>query len=144
MFISKAAKGVKILTARPLILPLVLFLSGIALPQALAAEHTVYAVQPKLNLGNPGEINRKDFFINLGTAEGLKVGATVEVLRRISTYDLLNQKLYKDMSFPIATLKIIHVENNAAIARLEKFYSDDQTPTLSPYAVMVGDLVRPL
>jgi hypothetical protein len=63
-------------------------------------------------------------------------------MRKQATYDMTSQKLYKDIVFPVATLKVIHVESNAAIARLDKLASAEESPATTPRAVMVGDLVQ--
>lgn len=111
--------------------------------ESSATDFVVYSVYKALDLGNPGETPQKDFYVNLGSSQGIAPGTTLEVLRRLPTYDLSTQKLYKDIAFPIATLKVIHVENNAAVARLDKLMPADKTPAISPRAVMVGDFVRP-
>jgi hypothetical protein len=107
-----------------------------------ANEFVIYGVHRALDLGNPGESPQKDFYVNLGSDQGVRIGASLEVLRRTSTYDLNTQKLYKDMLYPIGKLKVIHVESNAAIARLEQFLPADKTPILAPKAFMIGDLVQ--
>jgi hypothetical protein len=107
-----------------------------------SADFVVYSVIKALDMGNPGEVPQKDYYVNMGTAHGLNDGATLEVVRKVPTYDLESQKLYKDISFPIATLKVIHVESNAAVARLEKMNPPEKTPVTSPMAVMIGDFVR--
>jgi hypothetical protein len=107
-----------------------------------AADFFVYSVYRPVDLGIPGEAPQKDFYVNMGSAQGVRSGSVLEVIRRISTYDLTSQKLYKDVAFPIAKLKVIHAENDAAIARLDKFLPADSTPSISPSAVMVGDFVR--
>ncbi len=109
---------------------------------AQAEEQIVYSVYSGLNLGNVGELPRKDYYVNVGTSQGISVGNTLEVIRRMPTYDLVSEKLYRDVAFPIAHLKVIHVEATASIARLEKFFPADKTPTILPRAVMVGDFVR--
>src|SRR4051794_19823627 len=98
---------------------------------SLAADFVVYSVYKGLDLGNPGEDPQKDYYINMGSAHGLRAGSHLDVLRRIATYDLLNEKLYKDVTFPIARIKVIHVENNAAICRVEKMIPPDKTPAVS-------------
>lgn len=108
---------------------------------AHSANFVVYSVYKELDMGNPGEIIQKDYYLNMGSTDGLHKGSTVTVYRKISTYDLLSEKLYKDITFPIAKLKIIHVENNAAVARVESMVSGADTPALAPRAVMIGDLV---
>jgi hypothetical protein len=115
----------------------------IAAPKgSLAADFVVYSVYKGLDLGNPGETPQKDYYVNMGTAQGLRVGARLDVLRRVSTYDLLSEKLYKDVTFPIAKIRVIHVEDNAAVCRLDKMISADKTPAVAARAVMIGDLVQ--
>jgi hypothetical protein len=123
---------------------LVLTLSAvITFPRFASAEdHIIYSVYQALNMGNPGETPRKDFYINMGKSSGLNEGAVLDVYRRVSTYDLLSEKLYKDLTFPIAKIKVIHAEANAAIARIEKMIPETDAPAISPRAVMVGDIVR--
>lgn len=114
------------------------------LQSAQAQDPVVYSVFRNLDLGNPGEAAQKDYYVNIGAAQGLKPGKRLEVSRRISTYDLLSEKLYRDVTFPIATLTVIHAEANAAIARLEKMHPAEKTPASIPRAVMVGDIVQPI
>ncbi len=115
----------------------------VSIPRAAHSdEFVVYNVFRPLDLGNPGETPPKDYYVNMGSAQGLRKGATLDVFRKKATYDLLSQRLYKEVIFPIATLRIIHVENGAAIARLEKMLPADETPGISPPAVMIGDVVR--
>ena len=117
--------------------------SIIALPsESGAADYTVYSVYKALDLGNPGEVPQKDYYVNMGQNQGVHDGSVLEVMRKVSTYDLLSEKLYKEVTFPIAKLKVIHTEGYAAIARLEKLEPVDRTPAVTPRAVMVGDSVR--
>ena len=106
-------------------------------------ESTVYGTYAALPMGNPGEVEHRDFYVNIGSKEGVKVGSRIEVLRKIPTHDLLTRRLQKDMIFPIAVLKVIHVEQTAAVARLDRIITEESAPAISPRAVMVGDLVRP-
>lgn len=122
---------------------LVVATSIVALPnKSSAADYTVYSVHKALNLGNPGEVVQKDYYVNMGPTQGIHEGTVLEVERKVSTYDLLSERLYREVTFPIARLKVIHTENGASIARLDRFYSADKTPVISPRAVMVGDLVK--
>jgi hypothetical protein len=108
-----------------------------------ASEFLVYSVYRGVSLGNPGEQDPpKDFYVNMGSLQGLQEGSILEVMRRVSTYNSLNEQLYQDVVFPIARIKVIHVESTAAITRLETMLPSDKIPSISPRAVMVGDLVR--
>ncbi len=118
-------------------------LTTLTLPvPAGSAEFVVYSVYKAIDLGNPGETPQKDFYVNMGSANGLHNGSSLEVIRKVATYDLLSEKLYKDISFPIARLKVIHVEQNAAVARLEQILPAEKTPAVAHRAVMVGDTVQ--
>lgn len=109
---------------------------------AAAQEFTVYGVYKALDLGNANEIPQKDFYVNMGKSNGVREGTVLEVMRRTPTYDAVSEKLYKEVTYPIAKLKVIHSENNAAIARLDKLLPPEKTPATNPRAVMVGDLVK--
>lgn len=112
-------------------------------PTALSDETAIiYSVFKGIDLGDPNEAVKKDYFVNLGTNQGVRVGTVLEVARKAPSYDLTTEKLYKDLIFPFAQIKIIHAEKDASIARLEKLYSPDKTPVLVPRAVIVGDLVK--
>jgi len=112
-------------------------------PTALSQETAiVYSVFKGIDLGNPNEMIQRDYFVNLGTNQGIRVGTVLEVARKAPSYDLTTEKLYKDVIFPFALIRVIHAEKDAAIARLEKLYPLEKTPALSPRSVVVGDLVK--
>lgn len=115
--------------------------SSLLCANLMAADFIVYSVYKALDMGNPGEVVQKDYYVNMGSANGLKSGAVLEVHRRVATYDLLSQKLYKDVEFPIAKLKVIHVEPYASIARIDALSPAESTPAVETRAVMVGDAV---
>jgi hypothetical protein len=124
---------------------LILAIAGtiVGLPSiAGAQDYTIYSVYKSLDLGNPGETQQKDFYVIMGRAQGVREGTVLEVSRKSYSYDLVSEKLYKEVTFPIAKLKVIHVEPNVAIARLDKMLSPEKTPAITPRAVMIGDVVK--
>ena len=124
-------------------LTLSILLSIVTLPNSgRAAEFTVYSVYQHLDMGNENEKPQKDFYINMGTEHGLRKGSTVTVIKRVPTYDAVSEKLYREMAFPYARLKIVHAEQSLSVGRIEKVYPIDSIPAVNPQAVMVGDIVR--
>ena len=105
-------------------------------------EFVVYGTFKGLDMGDPKNPPTRDYYVNMGTTHGVSKGTTLEVMRKMPTFDLLRKKLLSDVTFPIARIKIIHAESGAAIGRLEKMLPAEETPTILPVAVMVGDLVR--
>jgi hypothetical protein len=123
------------------------FLTILILPFARgvkAADFMVYSVYRGLNLGGGEDIPEKDFYINMGSAQGLQEGSVLQVSRKVSSHDEVSQQFYRDLKFPFALIKVIHVEPTAAVARLERFFPKDRMPSISPRAIMVGDTVRVL
>lgn len=124
-------------------LTLTILLSIVTLPNSgRAAEFTVYSVYQHLDLGNENEKPQKDYYINMGTEHGIRKGSIVTVIKRVPTYDAVSEKLYREMAFPYAKLKIVHSEQNLSVGRVDKFLPIDNVPAVNPQAVMVGDIVR--
>jgi hypothetical protein len=109
---------------------------------SFGSDFTVYSIYQGLNLGGLGEVTQRDLYVNMGSSQGLVTGARLQVYRHTPTFDLVSQQVYREVTFPIAVIKVIHVEPQVSIARLEKFLPVDETATISPKAVMVGDLVK--
>ncbi len=126
-----------------------LLISAPMTQEAKAADFVVYSVYRALDLGqaNPDAAPitsiQKDYYINMGTANGLREGATLDVYRKLPTYDVQAEKLYREITFKVGTVKVIHVEANAAVARIEKLLAPEKMPSTPYKTVMVGDLVRP-
>lgn len=85
----------------------------------------------------------KDYYVGLGTSQGLRVGTTLDVYRSQATADELNQKHLENISFKFARLKVIHAEGNMAVARLIEIQSPSKgAPIALIPSVMVGDRVE--
>lgn len=110
---------------------------------ARAADFIVYSIYKQLDMGNPGETPLKDYYVNMGTTNGLHAGQSVDIVRKVSTYDAVSEKLYREIAFKVATLKIIHAEANVAVGRLEKLFPLEKVPLSTVQGIMIGDLVRP-
>ncbi len=110
--------------------------------EAAPSDFVVYGVYTGLNMGFANEIPKKDFYVNLGLKHGVRIGTSLEVMRKVATYDAIGKKLYKDMVFPIARIKVIHSEDNASIARMEAMIPEERAPASTPRAILVGDMVR--
>lgn len=119
---------------------LVLFAAG--MPMAVGAEFSVYQVFRAIHLGETEQLPPKDIFVNMGTTQGVRKGSVLDVYRRISSFDNLTQKHMGDHMIPVGRIKVIHSDEQTAIARLDKFVSVDQEPGLLPQAIMIGDVVR--
>ena len=80
----------------------------LALP-ALARDYQIYSIMQDVPMGNEKEIVRKNYYINMGTSQGLSKGSSLDVYRALSLqnpYDGSNRVNYK---VKVGTLEIIHV-----------------------------------
>jgi hypothetical protein len=111
-------------------------------PTALGAEFNVYQVYRPIDLGESNQLPPKDIFINMGSTNGLHKGSVLDVYRRISSFDNLTQKHMGDHMIPVGRIRVIHTDEQTAIARADKFVSVEQEPALLPQAIMIGDVVR--
>ena len=110
---------------------------------AVAEEYSVYQVYRGIDLGETDRPPPKDIFVNLGSQQGIKKGSVLDLYRKVSSVDDMTQKHVDDLMIPVGKLKVIHVQEKTAIARVDRFVSLEQEPGLVPQAVMIGDVVRP-
>ena len=101
----------------------------------------IYSMYQNLDMGDPKVPRHKDYYVTLGSGDGLKKDSHLTVVRKIASSDAMTQKFYQDLVFPIATLRVIHVQKKVAIARLIEMIPLKDSPVISPYALMVGDHV---
>ncbi len=115
---------------------------GLCLNYSQAAEFNVYQVYRPIDLGETNIAPPKDIYISMGSEQGLKKGSTLDVYRRISSFDNMSQRHMGDHMIPVGKIRVIHVDDKTAIARSDRFVSIEQEPALLPQAIMIGDVVR--
>ncbi|MCO5141534.1 MAG: hypothetical protein M9962_00420 [Oligoflexia bacterium] len=108
---------------------------------AFAGPYQIFGIKSEF----PMEENKstyRDVYISMGSNQGIKIGSQLEAFRVSTTIDEINQRAGKNFTFPVARLKVIHVENDMAVARVLEMYSADKTPLTSNQNVMVGDQIE--
>jgi hypothetical protein len=109
---------------------------------AHAADFSVYEVFRSIDLGESDRPPPKEFFVNMGSLQGLKKGSVLDVYRKIASFDNLTEKLGGEHMIPVGRIKVIHTDERTAIARIDRYVSLEQEPALLPQSIMIGDLVR--
>ncbi len=106
--------------------------------KAHAKDVAVFDIRRPLSMEN-GQDLPKDYYINGGSETGLKAGMLVTVTRRLTMYDPFQNKSPGDLMIPVGRLRIIHVQDGLAVARLEDMLERVKLPNLDIDAVTIGD-----
>lgn len=119
-----------------------LFLAGIASAQSQQGDQfaTVFDVRRSLAM-EPGEKVFHDFYINAGSASGLKRGAYLSVVREVPVHDPVQNKQQGTLNVQVGYLVVVHVERNLAVARIAGELGTKDRPVLEFEALMIGDKV---
>lgn len=108
---------------------------------AIAKDYVIYSISQDLPMGNKGEVVRKNFYVDMGTNQGLKKGSLLDVYRVVSVLDPYESKKRYNHRVKIGEVKILHAEDSSAIAVLNKLEQEDETPVFEIGKMMIGDIV---
>jgi hypothetical protein len=102
----------------------------------------VIAVRRELGLTEV-EANRapQDIVINGGQAEGLEQGMMLNVVRKIPVIDPYLENQQKELEIKFATVKVIHVQDGLAVARIERMGPIYESPSVGVRGVLIGDFL---
>ncbi len=92
-------------------------------------------------MGFDNEITKKNYYMNIGSEQGVSEGTTLDVFRVISKsnpYDNLKRINYK---IKIGEIKVWYTGEEAAIGILQALKSDNETPLFDLNGFMIGDYV---
>jgi len=108
---------------------------------AIAKDYVIYSISQDLPMGNKGEVVRKNFYVDMGTNQGLKKGSLLDVYRVVSVLDPYESKKRYNHRVKIGEVKVLHTEDSSAIAVLNKLEQEDETPVFEIGKMMIGDIV---
>jgi len=107
-----------------------------------AKDYVIYSVAHDLPLSNEDKPKAKNYYINMGSVQGLKKGALLDVYRHVMKTDPYETKKKFSYRIKIGELKVIHSETEAAVAILNKLIEDEDTPIAEVEALIIGDAVE--
>jgi len=111
-------------------------------PAASDLKFRVIGVRRELGLTEV-EANRsqQDIVINGGQTEGLEQGMMLNVVRKVPVIDPYLENQQKELEIKFATVKVIHVQDGLAIARLERISGIQEGPSVGVRGVLIGDFL---
>lgn len=119
-----------------------LFIMLLLSQSLFARDHVIYSVDQEIPMGVEGEKLRKNYYINMGSGQGLKMGTILDVFRTISVINPYMNQTRINHKVLVGKLVVLHTEEQAAITRMLSFKSGEDTPLTEIAAFMIGDRVE--
>lgn len=92
-------------------------------------------------MGEPNEIVKKNYYVNLGKGQGVNQGTVLNVYRQISRIDAYESKQRFNYNIKIGELKVIHSEDSSSIGLIQNFRDQKDDPLFEISGLMIGDKV---
>lgn len=82
-----------------------------------------------------------DFYINGGSANGIKTNHVFKIKRKLPLRSSLSNEQNNFIEIPVGEIKIIFLDDRTAIGRIHKYFERDSLPLLEVPGFLIGDLV---
>lgn len=119
----------------------VFLLSLILTSGASARSYVIFSMAQDLPMGLENEVIRKNYYINMGTGQGIKKDSILNVFRIISIQNPYDNKKRVNYKVKIGELKVLHASDEAAIAMVKQYEKEEESPIMELNQFMVGDHV---
>jgi hypothetical protein len=107
-----------------------------------AKDFIIYSIAHQLPMVNKQEMKIKDFYVNIGKAQGISEGTVLDVFRMHAEQNPFDSNKRYTYKMKIGELKVIHSDSEAAIGRLQKLeVGEEDAPIFEFEKFMVGDHV---
>lgn len=105
-----------------------------------ARSYVIFSMTQDLSMGLEEEVIRKNYYVNLGSSQGVKKDSVLDVFRIISVQNPYDNKKRVNYKVKIGELKVIHSADDASIAMVNS-YEKENTPIFELQKFMIGDHV---
>lgn len=119
---------------------LLLFLILLTSAPLYARTYVIFSMTQDLHMGLENEVVRKNYYINMGSGQGVKKDSILDVFRIISVQNPYDNRKRVNYKVKIGELKVIHSTDEAAIATVNKYELEDK-PIFDLPQFMIGDHV---
>ena len=106
----------------------------------LARSYMIFSMVQDLPMGLENETLRKNYYVNIGQAQGIKKDSILDVFRVISVQNPYDNKKRVNYKVKIGELKVIHTSNEGSIAMTNEYIKED-APIFELNQFMIGDHV---
>ncbi len=109
----------------------------------MAENFMIYSISQEFPMGIENEILKKNYYVNMGSSQGLQPGTELSVYRLISRTNPFSKKRQERINYKvkIGQIKVIHSEKDHAIAQLSANNADKLPTFFEVNSLMIGDHV---
>lgn len=120
---------------------IITLLLTLLLSQSICARsYVIFSMTQDLSMGFENEVIRKNYYINMGSSQGVRKDSVLDVFRIISVQNPYDNKKRVNYKVKIGELKVLHSSDDASIAMLQS-YQTEETPIFELPQFMIGDHV---
>lgn len=105
-----------------------------------ARSFVIYSMAQDLPMGFENEVVRKNYYVNIGSGQGVKKDSILDVFRIVSVQNPYDNKKRVNYKVKIGELKVLNTTDDAAITMVNEYEKED-TPIFELNQFMVGDHV---
>jgi|SRR5690606_29382504 len=108
---------------------------------ALSRSHVIFSMAQDLSMGFENEIIRKNYYVNMGTGQGIKKDTTLDVYRIVSVQNPYDNQKRVNYKVKVGELQVLHASEEASIAAVKSYETTEGNPILELNQFMIGDHV---
>ncbi len=121
---------------------LLFIIFGLFVTKTHPREYIIYSVAQDIPMGYENEVINKNYYVNMGSKQGLDHGTVLDVYRVISRLDPYKTKKRYNYRVKIGELKVLHTEDDSAIAELSQIKPVSEKIYFEVPSFMIGDHVE--
>lgn len=106
-----------------------------------ARDHVIYSVDEEIPMGFENEVSKRNYYVNIGSGQGVQKGTILDVYRIISLSNPYDNKKRVNYKVKIGELEVLHTEDQAAIAIQKALANTPNDPLFEISNFMIGDHV---
>lgn len=104
-----------------------------------AKSYVIFSMTQDLPMGVADEVIRKNYYVNMGSGQGVKKDSVLSVYRIISVQNPYDNKQRVNYKVKIGELKVLHTSDEASIAMMSQY--EEKAPIFELSQFMIGDHV---
>lgn len=120
----------------------IVFLTAtLVVSSSFARDHQIFTVAEDLPMGFENEILRRNYYVDIGSDQGVDEGTVLDVYRTISKSNPYNNEKRVNYRVKIGELEVLHAEDASAIGIVKTFEGGKKAPLFEISGFMIGDMV---